>query len=119
MPEEDSYAPSKVLTIIQKLNFLITTNVLVLLHTISHNNNNLLNTEMARANLLKFEQTHVLEFETVARGHHIYKSMLMPVVGEKLNCHHDTRDEAKLHDDYAIGIYKPIHIAMKEKETLV
>ena len=74
---------------------------------------------MARVNVLKFEQTHVLEFETVARGHHIYKSVWTPVVEEKLHCHHDTRDEAKSHDDYAIGIYKPVDTAMKEKETLV
>ena len=69
--------------------------------------------------MLKFEQTHVLEFETVSRGHHIYKSVWTPVFGEKLHCHHDTRDEAKSHDDYAIGIYKPVDTAMKEKEALV
>ena len=69
--------------------------------------------------MLKFEQTHVLEFETVARGHHIYKRVWTPVVGEKLHCHHDTRDEAKSHDDYAIGIYKPVDAGLKEKETLV
>ena len=45
--------------------------------------------------------------------------MWTPVVGEKLQCHHDTRHEAKSHDDFAIGIYKPVDTAMKEKETLV
>ena len=74
---------------------------------------------MLRANLLKFEQTYVLEFGTVARGHHIYKSVWTPVVGEKLNCYRDTRDETKHHDDHAIGIYKPVDYGMKEKETLV
>ena len=104
---------------IQKLNFLITINVVVFLHTIPHNNGNLLNVGMARVNVLKFEQTHVLEFETVARGHHICKSMWTPVAGEKLHCHHDTRDEAKSHDDYAIGIYKPVDTAMKKKKLLL
>ena len=45
--------------------------------------------------------------------------MWTPVVGEKPNCHRDTRDEAKDHDDHAIGIYKTVDVGMKEKETLV
>ena len=84
MPEEDSFGVESTSQKIQKLDFLITINVLVLLHTIPHNNGNLLNVGMARVNVLKSEQTHVLEFETVAREHHIYKTVWTPVV-EK-NC---------------------------------
>ena len=45
------------------------------------------------------------EFESVARGHHIYKKVWKPVVGEKLTCKHDTREEAKLYDEFSVGIY--------------
>ena len=39
------------------------------------------------------------------RGHHIYKSVWTPTLGEKHNCREDDRKEAKQHDEYAIGTY--------------
>ena len=31
--------------------------------------------------------------------------MWTPTIGEKLKCKHDTREEAKEHDENAIGVY--------------
>ena len=46
-----------------------------------------------------------VQFTSVIRGHHIYKSVWTPTLGEKLHCREDNRKEAKQHDDYAIGTY--------------
>ena len=46
-----------------------------------------------------------VQFTSVIRGHHIYKSVWTPTLGEKLNCREDNRKEAKQHDDYAIRTY--------------
>ena len=46
-----------------------------------------------------------VQFTSVIRGHHIYKSVWTPTLGEKLNCREDDRKEAKQHDEYAIGTY--------------
>ena len=46
-----------------------------------------------------------MQFISVIRGHHIYKSVWTPTLGEKLNCREDDRKEAKQHDEYAIGTY--------------
>ena len=36
----------------------------------------------------------------------IYKKVWKPVVGEKLTCKHDRREEAKLYDEFLVGIYR-------------
>ena len=46
-----------------------------------------------------------VQFTSVIRGHHIYKSVWTPTLGEKLNCREDNRKEAKQHDEYPIGTY--------------
>ena len=46
-----------------------------------------------------------VQFTPVIRGHHIYKSVWTPTLGEKLNCREDNCKEAKQHDEYAIGTY--------------
>ena len=46
-----------------------------------------------------------MQFTSVIRGHHIYKSVWTPTLGEKLNCREDDRKEAKQHEEYAIGTY--------------
>ena len=46
-----------------------------------------------------------VQFTSVIRGHHIYKSVWTPTLGEKLNCREDDRKEAKQHDEYPIGTY--------------
>ena len=43
---------------------------------------------------------------SVIRGHHVYQSIWTPAKGEILKCRHDQRDEAKIFDDYAVGLYK-------------
>ena len=48
-----------------------------------------------------------VDFDTIIRGHHVYKSVWTPVLDEVLECEEDTRTEAKEHDENAIGVYKP------------
>ena len=48
-----------------------------------------------------------------------YSKGSFPEGGLIRDAYYVTMDEAKSHDDYAIGIYKPVDTAMKEKETLV
>lgn len=54
----------------------------------------------------RFKCDYTLSVESVIRGHHVYKEMWNPSKGEKLKCMHDTREEAKIFDDYAVGTYK-------------
>ena len=61
---------------------------------------------MARVQGISFVKLHCCEFETVARSHRIYKRVWKPEIEEKLTCKSDTIQEAKIYDDYAIGIYK-------------
>ena len=46
-----------------------------------------------------------VQFTSVIRDHHIYKSVWTQTLGEKLNCREDDCKEAKQHDEYAIGTY--------------
>lgn len=56
-----------------------------------------------------------VDFKTVIRGHHVYRSVWIPVVDQVLRCRHDTRAEAKEHDTNAIGVY----LISEQKETLI
>ena len=62
---------------------------------------------MARSSFhyLKWNFVFEVQFTSVIRGHHIYKSVWTPTLGEKLNCREDDRKEAKQHHEYAIGTY--------------
>ena len=62
---------------------------------------------MARSSFhsLKWNFVFEVQFTSVIRGHHIYKSVWTPTLGEKFNCREDDRKEAKQHDEYAIGTY--------------
>ena len=53
--------------------------------------------------LVMFYET---KFTSVIRGHHGYKARWTPVIGEKLLCKNDKREEAKAYDDFAVGLYK-------------
>ena len=46
-----------------------------------------------------------VQFTSVIRGHHIYRSVWTPTLGEKLNYCKDDRNEDKQHDGYATGTY--------------
>ena len=73
---------------------------------------------MARVQGISFVQLYCWEFESVARGHHIYKKVWKPVVGEKLECKHDTREEAKLYDEFSVGIYRLSTSSSQDQELV-
>ena len=62
---------------------------------------------MARAMPVEFKMYFKVDFDTIIRGHHVYKSVWTPKTHEILECEKDTRAEAKEHDENAIGVYKP------------
>ena len=72
---------------------------------------------MARIHPVDFEMVYKLKFESVIRGHHVYKAVWNPEVGEKLECYEDTRKEAKDYDKHSVGIFKLS--SEKGKKTLV
>ena len=55
-----------------------------------------------------------VDFETVIRGHHVYKSVWSPVMDQVLKCKRDTCAEAQEHDSNAIGVY----LISNQEETL-
>ena len=61
---------------------------------------------MACSVAAKFEMFYSVYFETVIRGHHIYKSVWKPYDGEMLNCVKDKRGEAMEYDQNVIGVYR-------------
>ena len=63
---------------------------------------------MARTSTVvdSFTMRYVTEFETVVRGHHVYKTIWSAVTGEVLYTRPDDRVEATNYDPYAIGVYK-------------
>lgn len=46
-----------------------------------------------------------VSFETVIRGHHVYKQSWKPKINQVLHCEEDKRAEAKEYDTNAIGVY--------------
>ena len=73
---------------------------------------------MARALPVEFKMNFKVEYETVIRGHRVYKCVWTPVIDEKLECNKDTRAEAKEHDKNAIGVYritKQLDVANQKK----
>ena len=73
---------------------------------------------MARSQGISFVKQYCCEFESVARSHHIYKKVWKPVVGDKLKCKHDTREEAKLYDEFAVGIYRLSDSSSQDEELV-
>ena len=61
---------------------------------------------MARLSPIKFEMGYKIEFQTAIRGHHIYKDVWVPLIGQELICKADNREEAKEYDKNAIGVFK-------------
>ena len=53
-----------------------------------------------------FQLLHRIEFRSVIRGHHVYKTIWTPIVNEKLFVRPDEREEALEYDKYSIGIFK-------------
>ena len=46
-----------------------------------------------------------VEFSSVIRDHYVYKAAWSPIIGESLACRKDDGEEAKEHDEYAVGTY--------------
>ena len=61
---------------------------------------------MARLNRVEFQMRFKVQFNSVVRGHHIYKDDWTPKIGEILEAKKDTREEVVANDKYAIGLYK-------------
>ena len=61
---------------------------------------------MGKVNPVQFEMYLNVRFSTNIRGHHVYKDIWVPKIGESLVCKRDKRLEAKELDEYAIGAYK-------------
>ena len=55
-------------------------------------------------------------FEGVKRGHHVYKQVWKPEIGEKLLCMPDNRVEVRFQDLNSIGIFKVEKTDNGEKE---
>ena len=72
---------------------------------------------MARSVAAKFEMFYSVDFETVIRGHHIYKSVWKPCDGEMLNYVKEKRGEAMGYDKNAIGVYRTL--SESEQKMLV
>ena len=53
-----------------------------------------------------FVMLYETKFTSVVRGHHVYKARWTPVIGVKLVCKNDKREEAKAYDDFAVSLYK-------------
>ena len=58
-----------------------------------------------------FEIYHRVKFQSIIRGHHVYKSIWSPYAGETLMAYPVDQSEALEYDKFAVGIYK-----IKEKE---
>ena len=53
---------------------------------------------------MSYDLVFEVDFETNIRGHHVYKSVWTPILGEQLKCMKDNREEAKDHDENATGV---------------
>ena len=70
--------------------------------------------KMARSLPMEFKMYFKVDFETVIRGHHVYKSVWSPVIDQVLECKRDMRAKAQDHYSNAIGVY----LISNQKETL-
>ena len=62
---------------------------------------------MARTNIVKdFDLSFEIDFKTIIRGHHVYKSIWTSSIGQVLLAQPDERKEALDYDKYAVGIFK-------------
>ena len=69
---------------------------------------------MSRTLPVIHEMDYGIEFQTAIRGHHIYKDVWVPCIGQNLICKTDTQEEPMEYDKNAIGVFKS-----DDTETLV
>ena len=62
----------------------------------------------------EFRIMHQIKFQRLIQGHHVYKNVWSPYMGEILIAQPDNRDEAQENDKYAVGIYKKNDDGSKE-----
>ena len=63
--------------------------------------------KMARqATFYKYGTYYKIEFNSVIRGHHVYKRCWTLIMGETVLTRKDTREKALEYDKHAIGIFK-------------
>ena len=75
---------------------------------------------MARANgVPEWRLRYDIDFESIVRGHHIYKIEWKPEIGERLVCKKDDRKEAAFSDENAIRVYKQLEVDQKPEFVLV
>ena len=60
---------------------------------------------MARASPIEFKMYFKVYFETLFRGHHVYKHTWTPIIDQVLQCEKDSRAEAQEHDSNVVGVY--------------
>ena len=63
---------------------------------------------MARESPVEFKMYFKIHFETVIRGHQVYKRTWTPIFDQVLECEQDTRAEAREYDANAIGVYQEV-----------
>ena len=69
---------------------------------------------MSRTLPAMHEMNYRIEFQTAICGHHIYKDVWVPSIGQNFICKTDTREEAMEYDKNVIGVFKS-----DDPETLV
>ena len=69
---------------------------------------------MSRTLPVMHEMNYRIKFQTAILGHHIYKDLWVPCIGQNLICKTDTLEEVMEYDKNAIGVFKS-----DDPETLV
>ena len=75
------------------------------------------NRKMARARddeCCEFKIMHQIKFQSLIRGHHMYKNVWSPYKGETLTAQPDNQDEAQENDKCVVGIHKKNDDGSKE-----
>ena len=72
---------------------------------------------MTKTSVVEFQNFYKLSLESVIRGYHVYKAPWTPKEDDELECHEDTRKEAKDYDGHAVGLFKTP--SRGENKTLV
>ena len=67
------------------------------------------NRKMTRARdeeCCEFRIMYQIKFQTIIRGHHVYKNVWSPYKGKTVIAQPDNRDETQENDKYGVSIYK-------------
>ena len=65
-----------------------------------------------------WQMVYEIEFASVIRGHHVYKTEWSLKLGERLVCRKDERKEAKEHDEYTVGTVSYTHLTLPTKRIV-